>query len=283
MRRTSSGNWGQFAVALATVSISMATATLSHAQGAPLPPESALPPSQDPPPPSPPAPAGETPLPAPSDSAWRAPQGGVAVAQVPAAAGRESDSDFNVELRRWGVGYAGVSLVPTGAGSLTVPAVGLRYWANPNTGVDVALGVGWTGGSTDTAGTSMDKNTVFGVIVQGGVPFVLSTHRHVNFEVMPYLTVAYGKTSTGTGAAEIDYSGLRVDVGLRAGFELFFGFIGIPELALSATVGAQFEYLKNDATDYGLDASDTTYSLSTTVQNNPWDIFAGNVAARYYF
>ena len=33
----------------------------------------------------------------------------------------------------------------------------------------------------------------------------------------------------------------------------------------------------------GLATSDTTLGFSTTVQNSPWDIFAGNVAARYYF
>ncbi len=277
MRRASSGNWGQVSVALATFWISTATATSSYGQGAPPPPEVTPAASQGMPP------VGETPPPAPSAPPSLAPPAVVAVAQAPDAAGRDSDSDFNVDLRRWGVGYAGVSLVPTGAGSLTVPAVGVRYWATPSTGVDVALGVGWSGGSTEVGGTSMDKNTVVGVIAQGGVPLVLSTHRHVNFEVMPYLTLAYGKTSSGTGTAEIDYSGLRVDVGIRAGFELFFGFIGIPELALSATIGAQFEYLKNDQTAYGLSGSDTSYSLSTTVQNNPWDIFAGNVAARYYF
>ena len=32
---------------------------------------------------------------------------------------------------------------------------------------------------------STDKNAVFGILFQGGVPFVLSTHRHVNFEVGP--------------------------------------------------------------------------------------------------
>jgi hypothetical protein len=72
-------------------------------------------------------------------------------------------------------------------------------------------------------------------------------------------------------------------VGARAGLELFFGFIGIPELALSATVGAQFEYLRNAQSADGTNTSDTTYSLTTTVQNSPWDIFVGNVAARYYF
>src|SRR5689334_16243632 len=122
---------------------------------------------------------------------------------------------------------------------------------------------------------SIDKNTTFGILFQGGVPFVLSTHRHVNFEVGPYLTVGYGKTSTKGGTTtlpETDLNGFRLDVGARAGFEVFFGFIGIPKLALSATVGAQFEYVRNAQSAGGVDSSDSTYTLSTTVQNNPWDI-----------
>jgi hypothetical protein len=205
------------------------------------------------------------------------------VAPAPPPEMPPSESDFDPNLRRWGIGYAGVSLVPTGAGSITVPALGLRYWMNQGYGLDLALGLGWTGGSTDVAGTSTDKNSVFGVIVQGGVPIVLSAHRHVSFEVIPYLTLAYGSTSTGTGYAQTDLNGLRVDVGARAGFEVFFGFIGIPELALSATVGAQFEYVRLSQSAGGIDATDTTLSITTTVQNNPWDFFTGNVSARYYF
>jgi hypothetical protein len=234
-----------------------------------------------PPPPDAPvvvAPAAEPPPPAPP------PQAVIAVA--PPAEAPRVESDFDVQQRRWAIGYAGISSVPTGAGSLTVPAVGLRYWLSPSTGVDVALGISWAGGSTDTAGMSTDKNAVFGILVQGGVPFVLASHRHVNFELIPYLTVGYGRTSMGMNygyMAETDYNGLRLDVGARVGFEVFFGFIGIPELALSATIGGQFEYLRNAQSTGGVDASDTTLSISTTVQNNPWDIFTGNVSARYYF
>jgi hypothetical protein len=225
----------------------------------PPPPPGALPPSPPPPPPP------------------------TVVAVPPPAETPPGESDFDVNQRRWGIGYAGVSLVPTGSGTVTVPALGLRYWMNPSSGIDVALGIGWTGGSTDVGGTSTDKNAVFGIIAQGGVPFVLSAHRHVNFEVIPYLTLAYGKTSTGTGYTETDFNGLRLDVGARAGFEVFFGFIGIPELALSATVGAQFEYQRLSQSAGGTSATDTTLSISTTVQNNPWDIFTGNISARYYF
>jgi len=223
---------------------------------------------QDVPPAAPPVPAPPPPVVAVVTPAADEPRGGL---------------DFDVEQRRWAVGYAGVSLVPNGSGTLTVPALGLRYWSSPTVGVDVALGLGWTGGSSESGGVSTDKNSVFGIIAQGGIPLVLSAHRHVTFQVIPYLTLAYGTTSSGTGASKIDFDGLRVDVGARAGFELFFGFIGIPELALSATLGVQFEYLRNAQSSNGVSANDTTYSISTTVQNNPWDIFAGNVAARYYF
>ncbi|HLK89133.1 MAG TPA: hypothetical protein VKZ18_04510 [Polyangia bacterium] len=246
--------------------MTLGASAASHAQGAPPAPEVAPPPPAGALPPPPPAPPPE-----------------VVAAPAPVEARPAADTDFDVNLRRWGIGFAGVSLVPTGAGTATVPALGLRYWLNPSYGVDVALGLSWTGGSTDVAGTSTDKNSVFGVIAQGGIPFVLSAHRHVNFEVIPYLTLAYGLTSTGTGAAETDFNGLRLDVGARAGFEVFFGFIGIPELALSATVGAQFEYQRLNQSAAGTSATDTTLSISTTVQNNPWDIFTGNISARYYF
>jgi hypothetical protein len=125
---------------------------------------------------------------------------------------------------------------------------------------------------------------VFGFVLQLGVPVALATHRHVAFELIPFFDVAYGRTSTGTGPSKTTLDGLRIDVGARAGFELFFGFIGIPELALSATVGMEFERVKvNTDAGGGLNSSNTTLAITTTVQNNPWDIFAGNVAARYYF
>ena len=96
---------------------------------------------------------------------------------------------------------------------------------------------------------------------------------------------AHGQTSTSAGGTTTttDFSGNRFDIGARAGFELFFGFIGIPELALSATVGAEFRMIKDSQDGSGFSSSVTQLQFTTTVQNNPWDIFAGNVAARYYF
>ena len=199
-----------------------------------------------------------------------------------------AESDLDVEKRRFAIGYGGLSQVPVGAPGvldITVPSIALRYWLNPTTGVDIGVGIGWQGGSVDVAGTSMDKDSVTGFILQAGLPIALSTRRHVSFQVIPSVAIAHGETSTispyGVGMA--DFSGTRVDVGARAGFELFFGFIGIPELALNATVGMQFESRVYKIAAMGNTQSDTTLTFTTTVQENPWDIFAGNVAARYYF
>jgi hypothetical protein len=195
-------------------------------------------------------------------------------------------SDLDVEVRRWAIGYAGISQVPVGgpgALDITVPAIGVRYWTSPTVGLDFAFGFGWTGGSVEAAGTSIDKDSISGFLFQAGLPVALSTHRHVSFQIIPNIAVARGQTTVGTGTAAMDFSGLRLDVGARAGFELFFGFIGIPELALNATVGMQFEYRQYSVDSGGLTQSDTTTAFTTTVQNSPWDIFAGNVAARYYF
>lgn len=213
----------------------------------------------------------------------------VSAATPPATPSGDATSDFDVDARRWAVGYSGVSSVSTGRIALVIPAIGIRYWANQTVGLDLALGLGWAGGSVDSGGLSMDKNALFGILFQGGLPVALSTHRHVSFQVIPYLTLAHGQTSSGTGPTKVDVNGLRLDVGARVGLEVFFGFIGIPELALSATIGAQFEYTRahsegSSTAIEGADATtDTTYGFITTVQNNPWDLFTSNVAARYYF
>ncbi len=261
--------------ALSVIAATAWTAAASAQEPAPVPPEAAPPGAGAPPaaqllPPPPPQPT-----PPPSPAMTRTPEPEVATVR--------SESDLDVEARRFAIGYSGVSQVPTGVGTLTAPAIALRYWATPMLGIDIGVGFGWLGGSTELSGQSMEKDSVFGFVLQGGLPIAIATHRHVSFQVIPFVTFAHGQTSTGTTAAPTDYSGMRVEVGARTGFEVFFGFIGIPELALSATVGLQFETLKNNSTSGGLSQSDTTFRLTTTVQNNPWDVFAGNVAARYYF
>ena len=245
--------------------------------------------AQMPAPPPPPAPATEVPAeaapPPPAAMTPAPPPPPIVVQPMPAPAMERGPSDLDVEARRVAIGYGGISQVPAGTTVLTVPSLALRYWLNPNMGLDVGVGFAWAGGSSDSNGTSTDKDSVWGVVLQAGLPFALATHRHVSFQVIPFLAFAHGQTSTSAGGTTTttDFSGNRFDIGARAGFEVFFGFIGIPELALSATVGAEFKMVKVSQDNNGFSVSDTTLEFSTTVQNNPWDIFTGNVAARYYF
>ncbi|MBC7172299.1 MAG: hypothetical protein H5U40_07740, partial [Polyangiaceae bacterium] len=73
--------------------------------------------------------------------------------------------------------------------------------------------------------------------------------------------------------------------GARLGSEVHFGFIGIPQLSLQASVGVRARYQwtqeKDTGSDVRLRADDL--SVGTTVQNSPWNIFIANVAALYYF
>ena len=259
-------------VFLTVVSVASAATAYAQAPGAPPPPPADAPP----PPPAYPPPA---PMAAPPPPAYPPPPPAV----------EAGPSDLNPSVRRFAIGYAGISQVPVGiagpGSDITIPALGLRYWMSPTMGLDVALGIGWSGGSVeDASGTSTDKDSVFGFVLQAGLPFALSTHRHVSFQVIPFVDFARGMSTLNSGTTySTDVSGTRVDIGARAGFEVFFGFIGMPELALSATVGAQFRFTKYQADQAGLSQSDTTLIFVTTVENNPWDFFAGNVAARYYF
>jgi hypothetical protein len=188
-----------------------------------------------------------------------------------------------------GIGYAGISQVPIGgtAGSVSAPAIGARIWVNRQIGVDAALGVGWTDGSSQMGAVKTDFNALWGLILQLGLPVAVATHRHVSFQVIPNLSWGYAHTSVPGGAPFVPtttLSGWRFDLGARAGLEIFWGFLGLPQLSLSATVGLNFE-VRSSTSDGGVGNKNsvTTYNISTTVQNNPWDIFTSNVAARYYF
>lgn len=203
----------------------------------------------------------------------------------------ELANDLDPSKRPVGIGYAGISQVPIGGtvGTLTAPAIGARIWTSPKMGVDLALGFGWADGSVSMTGQpSQDMNAVWGLVLQAGLPIALATHRHVSFQVIPYASFAYGQTKS-QGPTPITFSGSRFDLGARSGLEIFWGFIGLPQLSLSATVGVAFERRsisqERDSSPFtpGGTTNATTYGITTTVQNNPWDIFTGNVAARYYF
>lgn len=209
----------------------------------------------------------------------------------------DASADHDKVVGHLGVTYFGVSQIPvstpTGArDNVPAPAIGIRYWLNRSIGIDGGIGFGLTSGSVETVNggttTTVDAPSRLGFLLHGGVPIALAAGKHYTFEVIPELNLGFGSgTVKQAGQPDISLSGLKLDLGARVGAEVHFGFIGIPELALQASVGLflRRESWKASSTANGatVSSSAAVTTLSTTVNGEPWAIFANNISAIYYF
>jgi hypothetical protein len=172
-------------------------------------------------------------------------------------------------------------------GTFAVTPVGVRYWMDSGMGVDLGLGLALGSGSTETATgnatTTVDDPSVFGVVLHGGVPLALSTGKHYTFLAVPELNLGFANTKFKGSPSDTTVSAFHLDLGARAGAEIHFGFIDLPQLSLQATVGAAFAYDSSSREVGSQKVSRSATGLGTTVQNEPWSIFRSNVAAIYYF
>jgi hypothetical protein len=201
-------------------------------------------------------------------------------------------TDHAAVVRHFGIGYMGrrtININPTGApATVDAPIIGVRYWLDPLIGIDAGLGLLFSGGSTKVGDTSTDLQGYTVFMLHGGVPLALAGSKHFSFQVIPELNfgIASSKTTPAApGGQGSDLSGIHFDIGARAGGEIQFGFIGIPELSLQAGVGVALSYDRAKITPPGGGAATSvnTTSLGTSVGNNPWNIFTSNIAALYYF
>ncbi len=211
------------------------------------------------------------------------------------------DTDHSLVEHKFAVGFLGMSTVPIpgggvkGGGGMTVeqvPAatIGARYWMNDKLGIDAGLGLGWTGGGSEVQvgaapTVKTDVATTFAFRLHGGVPYAFSSGKHYTFMAIPELNIGYAtRTVAGTPTlADTDQNGFQLDLGARIGTEIQFGFIGIPELSLQASVGLNFQYTRVKATTGGDYTRQSATALLTTVQAPPWAIFTNNISAFYYF
>jgi hypothetical protein len=177
---------------------------------------------------------------------------------------------------------------PPFTGELAAPVVGIRYWIDQMIGLDAGLGLLVTSGSFEQDNPAppdidgdLPNATVF--ILHAGVPLSLASADHFSFQIVPEVNVGIGSGSEADG--DIKHNGFQLDAGLRAGAEIQFGFMGIPQLSLQGSIGAllAIQSLKtdNDLTDVTNTQNQTV--VTTTVGDNPWNIFTSNVAALYYF
>jgi len=238
------------------------------------------------------------PAPAPAPAAASpAPATGMALPGATPPAPPPGGRDHDLVVGHFGIGYMGfrsIALASPGAAAPTTidaPVIGGRYWLDPMLGIDAGLGLLFSGGSTkaDPGGVSTDLQGYTVFILHGGVPLALAGSQHFSFQVVPELNLGFA-SSTANGAgpmgSNVDLSGFHLDVGARAGTEIQFGFIGIPELALQAGVGLAFAWDRTKATAKTNPEQSVTISqtrFGTNTGDNPWNIFTGNIAALYYF
>lgn len=200
---------------------------------------------------------------------------------------------------RFGIGFFGVTDLPIcldggcDNGAVSAPALGLRYWLDETLGIEGALGFGSTGGTQTIEGNGgMDENLdadTLGILLHGAVPVALAFSDNFVFEVIPEMDIGFAtgtiydnNTAPGMNPQDTDISGFLFRLGGRAGAEIHFGFIGIPQLSLQGTVGLHFSYTSRSSSLAGLDVSHSRTNIGTSVQESPWNIFTGNIAAIYY-
>jgi len=214
---------------------------------------------------------------------------------APEAAAVAGNSDHDSVVGRLAVGYLGRNSMAIGAGpgsvigatssaSIDTPIIGVRYWLSDMLGIDAGLGFGLVSPSEKVNGTSIDGQGITVFMLHGGVPLSLASARHFSFQIVPELNVGFASSSaTDAMDVETSVSGFHLDVGARAGAEIHFGFIDVPQLSLQGSVGLR---LNMDTTGYKrgmVDSSTSRTSIGTTVGDAPWNIFWNNVSALYYF
>lgn len=223
-------------------------------------------------------------------------------------------TDHETIVGHFGIGFLGVSnlplpvAVPVGTEenpgllpndhirvrSVAAPALGARIWISRRVGVDTGIGFFYSGGSTtsDLGGTTVDvdKQSVIAFLVHAGVPVLMTDLRHMSLLVIPEATFGMARSNVAplfdeNAPPEAELRGARLDVGVRAGAEVHFGFMGLPNLSLEAGIGLVFTTEWASATVGNQSVSDVATRISTASFSDPWDILSGfgNLSARYYF
>ena len=213
---------------------------------------------------------------------------------------RFEGTDHGTVVGHFGAGFFGIMEIPVAgiAGNnaadldetLLAPTLGLRWWIQDWIGIEGGVGIGIQSGGTtvESDGDEDEANdpTLFGLAIHGGLPLVLTATKHFAFELIPELNFGFavgGRDDESMANADIDLGGYVFELGGRAGAEIQFGFIDIPQLALQASIGLHLRIEHRSHSIGDTDTSNTQARFGTEVFGEPWDIFTGALTAIYYF
>ncbi len=182
-----------------------------------------------------------------------------------------------------GVGYLGLaSMAPTftggGLGGLAalriqVPMLGIRWWfRDSRVGLDVGLGA-----MGATAPDFFSPSLM--VVGHIGVPIALLSTQHVIVLLAPEFRAGF---STLTGGASA--GGSLLELALRGGVELFFGFIGVPDLSVEAAVRVGVARDEQSFfSPFGGSSGTANFRFSTSLSGDAASVIASTLSLKYYF
>lgn len=178
---------------------------------------------------------------------------------------------------------------------LGITTVGVRLWVSEMLGLDIGLGLGIKTDSysnDNPAGPSVQtgRDGAFAFRLHVGLPVALKTYEHFNILLIPEVGFTYASTTfivdptDVTAASDVDVSAIALDVGIKVGGELHFGFWGVPNLSLQATIGLGLRYASRTAENSldfaagGFGVTSSGISLQTLGQQ-----LGSSVRINYYF
>ncbi len=148
--------------------------------------------------------------------------------------------------------------------TVTLGALGARYWMTRNFAWNAYLAFGAGGGSSGAQG--LDTYLGVGPIV--GLTLLLANWRHLAIGASPEVGVVWFRPGgTGSGSTKI------VEVRAALEGELHFGFVGVPALSIGLQAGAQLQYESN--------SSAHLWSVGMTGAGSVWDSLT-DLFVRYY-
>lgn len=205
-----------------------------------------------------------------------------------------------------GVGFFGTTSLSfvdvsgaAGAVNMAIPLLGARFWTPLSFGPVKRLGVDLAGGvwvlqtgfdATGTTAMPAIETTQRGLAVHVAVPFVFGGGEHAMVYLSPEFRHAaldlvpnYPEGTPLQNRAERIPGATATDLGLRAGAEFFFGFIGLPNLSVEASVLVGMRWRESRQYPGGFLFATRAFSVNTSLINSPWEIFTSSVFAKYYF